>query len=282
MKKYQINVLLMCLCVCSLAFISALYAGEIIYVEGSVQVQSGQQESWSKAEKGTKVNIGDKIRTARHSKADVALDDEKKNTIRIDPKTMVVLNSANPGLIDKLDLSHGRVYAKVENIKSGMAFEVATPSSVAGVRGSAFGVYAERDEDEIQAYKDSTFVQAYDANGKLITEMTLPEGFKTFVDRFEGPGSLIQVSLREFSRFDNVANEMSAHEQGKMEMRRERERERQGAGEQGKSEPFKEAGQETKTIEQLNDIKQQEKENTIDKTVDTTRDVEQHHEEYLW
>jgi len=275
MKRYYIPVLLVSIFVGITAAISSLRAAEIIYVEGSVQVQAGQEESWRKAERGTKVNIGDKIRTARHSMADVVLDNERKNTIRIDPKTLVVLDSANPGLIDKLDLSHGKVYSNVENIKSGLAFEVTTPSSVAGVRGSAYSVYAERDSDEIQAYKDNTFVQAYDVDGNLITEITLPEGFKTFVERFEGPSSLIQVSLREFSRFDSIAEDISAHEEGKMESRREREREAQAreavAKEEQKAKPTEAVGQQSEIIQELSDTKEQEKENALDKTIDTTR-----------
>jgi hypothetical protein len=273
MRKNLNIVLVASVCIFVSVFLASLYAAEIIYVEGSVQVQNGQGDSWMKAERGTKVSVGDKIRTARNSIAEVSLDDEKKNTIRINPKTLVVLNSLNPGLIDKLDLSRGKVYAKVENIKSGLSFEIATPSSVAGVRGSAFSVLAERDEDEIQALKDSAFVQAYDRDGKLITELTLPEGFKTFVERFETPSSLIQVSLREFTRFDRLADEISAHEQGNMEKRQERQKQEQG------SDKINQPGKDSKTIEELNEIKEQEKENALDKVIDTTRES---HEESGW
>ena len=272
MRRYGIPVLLVSMFICAAVALPSLHAAEIIYVEGSVQVQGSKEDSWHKAERGTKVDIGDKIRTARNSRADVALDDAKKNTIRIDPKTLVVLNSANPGTIDKLDLSRGKVYAKVENIKSGLAFEVTTPSSVAGVRGSAYSVYAERDEDEIQALKDTTFVQTYDANGKLITELSVPEGFKTFVERFEGPSALTQVSLREFARFDRVSDEISAHEQGKMETRRERE---QAAQEQNQPNPNQEVQQQTQVLDEVGTAKEETKENAVDKAIDTTR--EEHH-----
>jgi hypothetical protein len=209
----------------------------------------------------------------------VALDDEKKNTVRIDPKTMVVLNSGSPGLIDRIDLSRGRVYSKIENIKSGLSFEVTTPSAVAGVRGSAYSVYAERDEDEIHAYKDSAFVQAYDANGKLITELTLPEGFKTFVERFEAPGALIQVSLREFSRFDRVADEITSHEQGKTDARREREK-REREMQQGGTKPTEAAGEQSQIIETVTDLKEQDKENVLDTSIESIRKPEE--ETWSW
>ncbi len=270
MKKSQMFFLFVSVIACMVTIISSLHAAEIIYLEGSVQVQGEQEEGWRNAELGTKVDIGDKIRTARKSIADVALDEAKKNTIRINPKTLVMLDSANPGTIDRLDLSRGMVYAKVENIQSGLSFEVSTPSAVAGVRGSAYSVYVERDEDEIKAYKDSAFVQAYDADGNLITEVTVPEGFKTFVERFEGPGSLIQVTLREFSRFDDVADEIASHEEGNMEVRREQERAAQQEAQS--SEDKLDEGQDAQDLtDTLSDLKDQTQENTQDDDIDDFR-----------
>ena len=270
MKRYQMIFLFVSVIACMVTIISSLHAAEIIYLEGSVQVQGEQEEGWRSAELGTKVDVGDKIRTARKSIADVALDEAKKNTIRISPKTLVMLDSANPGTIDRLDLSRGMVYAKVENIQSGLSFEVSTPSAVAGVRGSAYSVYVERDEDEIKAYKDSAFVQAYDADGNLITEVTVPEGFKTFVERFEGPGSLIQVTLREFSRFDDVADEIASHEEGNMEVRREQERAAQQEAQS--SEEKLDEGQDAQDVtDTLSDLKDQTQENTQDDDIDDFR-----------
>ena len=83
MKKYQILVLGVILLLGIFAAGTLLRAAEIIYVEGSVQVQSPEDKVWKNAEKGMSVAIGDSVRTARHSKADIAVDPAKKNTIRL-------------------------------------------------------------------------------------------------------------------------------------------------------------------------------------------------------
>jgi hypothetical protein len=215
---------------------SLLRAAEIIYLEGNVQVQPDGEEEWKKAEKGMKLSMGDSIRTARHSKADVALDEEKKNTVRIDPKTMVVLSSSMPGSIDRLDLSRGRVYSNLENIKAGLAFEVSTPSTVAGVRGSSYSVYVERDADEVHAYKDDVYIKTYDANKNLLSESMLPEGFKTFIERFDTPGAITQVTNREFSRSDAVVEDLSSRAEGRANARAEREAAAKAKEEQAKEE----------------------------------------------
>jgi hypothetical protein len=217
MKKHSAWIL------CSRIFLAAFlvptasYAAEVLSVQGSVQVQSSADGQWRKVEKGMQVIIGDLIRTARSSTVEIALDAEKKNTIRIEPRALVTLNSANAGIMDRLDLAKGKVYANLEDIKSGLTFEVNTPSAVAGVRGSALSVYVERDSDEIMAYKDTVFIKAYDVDTKLISESMLPEGFKTLIERFSEPGAYFQISQREFGSFDGAMDDLSSKLEAKTE-----------------------------------------------------------------
>ncbi len=195
--------------VCAFGFRS--HAAEILYVEGTVQVQSSTDSQWNKAEKGLAVDIGDVVRTARHSRCDIAFDAQKKNTVRLEEKTLVVLNSSGVDYVDKVELSRGRVYANLENIQSGLAFEVTTPSAVAGVRGSSYMVYTEKDEDEVSAYKDDVYLHTFDAEKNRTMETILPEGFKTFVERFQTPSVFTQITNREFIRFDQIKEELLSH-----------------------------------------------------------------------
>ena len=227
MKKNNFFVLFLSACIIGGGAVSFSRAAEIIYLEGSVQVQSAADDTWRKAEKGMQVDIGDSVRTARHSRVDIALDAEKQNTIRLEQKTQVVLNSASEGNLDRLDLSRGMVYSNLENIKAGLSFEVNTPSAVAGVRGSSYRVYTERDSDEVSAYKDTVFIKTFDAEKQQTTETMLPEGFKTIIERFEVPGALVQVSLREFERFDTLKDDLLDNAAGIVREKSER----QGSGE---------------------------------------------------
>jgi hypothetical protein len=215
MKKYQILLSGMIAFAVIITGQVVSRAAEVIFVEGSVQVQSPQESAWRKVEQGMRLSVGDMIRTARHSMADIALDAEKKNTVRIDPKTQVVLNSATADTFDRLDVSKGRIYANLESIKAGLSFEVNTPSAVAGVRGSSYSVYVERDQDEVMAIKDTVFIKAFDVDKKEISEIMLPEGFKTFIERFSEPSAFAQISSREFRGADRVFQGISNRIEGK-------------------------------------------------------------------
>ncbi|MBU0467528.1 MAG: FecR family protein [Candidatus Omnitrophica bacterium] len=216
MKKYQILVSLIVLFFGIIGFTMIVNAAEVLYLEGRVQMQSSTDIEWTPLAKGMQVEIGDSIRTARNSFVDIALDKAKLNTIRIDPKSLVVLNSENSGTFDRLDLTKGRVVANLEDLKSGMNFEINTPSAIAGVRGSSYSVYVEKDSDEVLAFKDTVFIKAFDFNKNELLELMLPEGFKTFIERFGEPSALIQIATQEFERFDNIMEDVSSSIEGKM------------------------------------------------------------------
>jgi hypothetical protein len=276
MKKLNFFVLFLSALIMVGGAASFLQAAEIIYLEGNVQVQSAADDTWKKAEKGMQVDIGDSIRTARHSRVDIALDAEKKNTIRLEQKTQVVLNSASEGSLDRLDLSRGMVYSNLENIKAGLSFEVNTPSAVAGVRGSSYRVYSERDTDEISAYKDTVFIKTFDANKNQTTETMLPEGFKTIIERFEIPGALVQVSLREFERFDNLKDDLLDNAAGIV--REKSEGQQKGEGKQTKTDLEQKTDQTADQggiVEEVNETKNLIEDSNVEKQIEEREPVEE-------
>jgi len=187
-----------------------LEAAEVIHVKGKVEVQRGQDQTWRLAAVGTQLNIGDSIRTARNSNADILLEPKTKNYLRVQPGTMVVLSSKTPGELDRIDLSSGKIYANLEKVKAGLTFEVHTPSAVAGVRGTGWSVESDKNVDEAATYEDNIFLQSFDANGNLISEIVVPEGFKSFVERFQGPSALIELTSGERRDWDSLKEDVSS------------------------------------------------------------------------
>jgi len=206
MRKYCIFLVsFIILLVLGLSLFS-VYAAKIVYVKGRVEIQPSSASIWQKAKKGTEVNIGDSIRTARHSEAQVLLDESKKSFIDITEQTLVVINSTSAGKINKLDLSHGKIFASVDKLQAGNVFEVSTPSSVAGVRGTSWSVESNSKRDEISVYEDSVFVEAYDKLRKLLSKITVSEGFKVIVERFGKPGQPLPLSNREKKSWRKIKN----------------------------------------------------------------------------
>jgi len=195
-------------------FFSFVYAAQIVDVVGKAQIQPASSTSWRSAKVGMKVSIGDKIRTARRSKVRIVLDEQKKSFISIEELTMVILNSTIPDEINKFDLSKGKLYVKVEKVKAGATFEVATPSAIAGVRGTAWSVDSKNDRDIVAVYESKVFVQAFDKNKNLISEVTVPEGFKTIIERFGPPSKLLPLTHEERGSWNKVKKRFLDYLQG--------------------------------------------------------------------
>ncbi|MCM8824051.1 MAG: FecR family protein [Candidatus Omnitrophica bacterium] len=219
MKKVGMGVLLVLFWVISGG--SYLESAEISYIEGNVQVQPSVDKVWKKAEVGMELNIGDSIRTARRSKADVILDKINKHIIRIEEQTLVVLNSTIPGQINKIDISNGKIFSDVERLLEGMTFEISTPSSTSGVRGTGYSVESTDRGDTISVFKGEVNLTAFDSQGNPISEITIPEGFKTSLERFEEIQGLVELTDEERDMWNSVKDEFNEQleriEEGKIE-----------------------------------------------------------------
>ncbi|MBU0469015.1 MAG: S8 family serine peptidase [Candidatus Omnitrophica bacterium] len=211
MKKYMASLVLLMVMFLGTGFVSFVQAGEIVYVEGGVQVRREGDKDWHKGSGGEQVGIGDNIKTARGSTADIALDEGKKNLIRVEEKTLVILNSTVPGEITKLDLSQGKLYANIEGALHGINYEVSTPSSIVGVRGTGFSVNSTDDGDEAAVYENNIYVKGFDQNKKLLGEITLTGVTKTYVGRFKSPGASEVLSQEEIDRWKKVKEELFDH-----------------------------------------------------------------------
>lgn len=192
----------------SSSFSSFLLAAEILSLEGKVEVKPAQEKAWKRAEVGTKVDIGDTIRTASRSKAHIALDKARKNIITLQEKSLLVLYSSNAVDLDQVALGHGLVYARIEKIKEGLTFEVHTPSSVAGVRGTAGSVDSVPERDVIACYEDQMYAQSFDEYGNLISETTIDEGLEVEIPRFEEIGEKVEISKEKEQQWNEQSNEM--------------------------------------------------------------------------
>jgi len=233
-----------------------LQAAEITYVKGSVQVQFSAGQ-WKRAKVGMQVDMGDSIRTARRSKADVLLDEESNNFIRIEEQTLVILNSTYPGEINRFDLSHGKIYANIEKTKAGLTYEVSTPSAVAGVRGTGWSGESSDKGDEVATYEGSVFVKTFGKMKELISEITVPQGFKTMIARFGAAGALIDLTVQEMQRWRQAKQDAS---------KRIKSRHKRQGNKKNKMDKISKTKEDT--LDNLNKIKDAIKESGLDKIAD--------------
>lgn len=132
--------------VCSAPALSEKSKGATLTnVKGSVTVRApGQTEDQAAADNMTVVE-GTVVKTAGKSSVMVKFADG--SLIKIGPFSNMTISKATgvDGKDTKLDISSGKMYARVKKLDSGSKFTVKTPTAIAGVRGTYYS--SEVDED---------------------------------------------------------------------------------------------------------------------------------------
>ncbi len=122
---------------------------EITQIEGAVLIQEEDEAVTTSADPGMTVETGDTILTEEDSQAELKFADD--SVARVAPDSRLVLEDLYQGgdgsNITILNIEMGRVWNFVEEFtERNCRFDVETPTSVAGVRGTGFSVEVE-DED---------------------------------------------------------------------------------------------------------------------------------------
>lgn len=115
---------------------------EISEVSGKVMVLISGETSWKNAKDGMFLHSGDSLKTYDNSSAEIAFNAGKKNIVKIQPNTYVVLKLEKNR---KLELIDGEVFCLIRNLPAGSAFEVHTPIAVCGARGTVYKVESKRE-----------------------------------------------------------------------------------------------------------------------------------------
>jgi hypothetical protein len=146
MKKYCLTFIAFILMV-SPCFGTAIREAKLGKVSGNVQVRVAQGP-WQKAASGIVLREGDEVRTSPGAAAEILLDggDVGKLDLREDSefKFTQLLEKSNGEKITLLDLAVGRVLVHAGKLKGDSKFEVRTPTSTTGVRGTVFEVAVEK------------------------------------------------------------------------------------------------------------------------------------------
>ncbi len=125
--------------------------GKIIELNGKAEVLFSDGKSLP-AWRGMVLNEGDTLKTSKESWIVLSLGGKERATVEIDEKSELLLSRlrVDEGEDDQktlLDLAVGKILIKANKLRSEKSkFEVKTPTSLIGVRGTTFEVNVEEKE----------------------------------------------------------------------------------------------------------------------------------------
>lgn len=126
---------------------------QIASLDGTAEVKSAGQGGWVPASVGMVLNEGDTIKIAQKSWALLNIDNGKIATVEVKEGSQMVIAElqADPKAETSktlLDLAIGEVLIKAQKVHGeNSKFEVKTPTSIVGVRGTTFNVKVEAVEE---------------------------------------------------------------------------------------------------------------------------------------
>lgn len=118
---------------------------KVVEVNGKADILRSGQTAWTSARKGSVLKVGDSIKTAKNASAVIEIDGvEEPSMINVAPETEVKMSDLGmdeqTGIESTLiDLAIGDVLVDTKP-KAGSQFQVKTPTSIVGARGTAFRV----------------------------------------------------------------------------------------------------------------------------------------------
>ena len=131
---------------------------KINFIRGQVEVQKAQGITWAKAAVKMKLLSGDKISTEDGAEAEIVLEDG--SVLKMKDKSLLLIQrmekqkKPSVSVVNSFKVRTGKVLGCVRKMSSlDSKFVVETPTAVAGIRGTVFGIYVEGDSTELDVLK---------------------------------------------------------------------------------------------------------------------------------
>lgn len=175
----------------SISAAAGTWDARLTSVAGEVVVFTAEDAEGAPAVEGMPLENGDRVVTGAGASAELAYDGE--GVVALEPGTTVTVSSLdeNGG---ELSLSWGALVAKFHALTSGRRFGVRTPTAVAAVRGTEFGVEVDGEETGVGVF-DEGHVAVSDAQGR---EEVVGPNQETRVRRGQAPSRA--AALKRFER----------------------------------------------------------------------------------
>lgn len=196
MKKTLSVALILCLsyvfltCGYSFAKKSSKEGAVVIKVSGKVRIKEKKSRKWKDAEERMFLGSGDTIKTEKDSWAEIGFGEEADNIIKVKESTEVELSDFGP---ITLDLLLGEIRSLVEKLESDSTFEIRTPTSVCGARGTGWDTNTDGKKVTVDAYENDVFFQTIDKRGKVLEESVINAGKRAVLSDIASPISILNV-----------------------------------------------------------------------------------------
>jgi len=171
--------------------------GEVTVIKAGGEVAAG---------KGMKLTSGDGLRTGASSWAELALGEGGENILKVKENSSLELTQISPA---EINLLKGELRALVEALNRDEPFEIKTPVSVCGVRGTGWDTAYDGTEVIVDVYEDEVFFSAISKDGSM-EDPLIKEGKRGILEDPSRPIRITDIppgKMREWKSWKEGFNE---------------------------------------------------------------------------
>jgi len=146
----------------------------INFMKGHVNVQRVAIETWKPAFIKMSLFTGDKVRCEELAETEIVLNDG--SIIKMKDNSLMEIELMEKDKQDKttrtaLKVYQGKVLGSIKKLASKSSkFTVTTPTAVAGIRGTVFGVFVEGDSTELDVLKGEVAIQGESGSEVMVKD----------------------------------------------------------------------------------------------------------------
>ena len=190
--------------------------GAISVIVGNAFVKRDGDTAWIKAKVRMPVYENDAITTKSESECEINLNEDK--VIRLGENTAAII-SEKQDASTKLRAAKGSVWINVKHLVNKRSFDVTTPTAVAAIRGTVFGVQCDPNKSDYMVFKGTVAITSASSKAKtggadstfLVnsgSQFTLVKDLDLFLKQEEKDlKNYLEQSNEEFEKYKNEEQE---------------------------------------------------------------------------
>jgi|GEM_PF-1665488 len=190
---------------------SKRFTAKVVYLKGTVMVAE-QTKAAQKARLGMVIPERTVITTGTDSYCDIAFDKRYSKVMHIDAVSEVLVT---PSLADTVTIQKGGALFRIKNLKKKEAFQVKTPTAIAGVRGSGMGVFYDLQQQITTVYdlEHLIYVAGLDSSGNPLGMRDLSKG-GVHIPLQQGPSDGIPLDRNVGEQWKDFLQRLEEYSQG--------------------------------------------------------------------
>lgn len=147
---------------------------KLSFLKGKVEIQRMGSNTWIPAALKARVYLGDKLSSEAEAEAEITLSDG--SIVKLKDKSLLVIERMErqkrpAATITSMRAMNGKVLGCIRKLASkDSKFSVTTPTAVAGVRGTVFGVFVDGDLTELDVLKGEVAIAGEKGGEVLVGE----------------------------------------------------------------------------------------------------------------